>query len=155
MCPNQCNVAREQGSCNLAQGVCVCTSDWTGVDCGTPVANVVNEICDLGVLGSCTPAAYSWVTQANCAIGAAKCPAQLPAGQSCTGDDPSKSEAEPCFPSSATVTKADGTTITIDTLKEGDEIVAATSDGSLTTDTVAIQSSHTVPTALRVALDAH
>ena len=44
----------------------------------------------------------------------------------------------PCFPSTATIAKADGMTVTIDTLKEGDEIVAATADGSLTTDTVSI-----------------
>jgi hypothetical protein len=46
----------------------------------------------------------------------------------------------PCFPSSATVTKADGTPSRIDTLKEGDEIVAATHDGTLTTDTVSLLS---------------
>jgi hypothetical protein len=42
----------------------------------------------------------------------------------------------PCFPSSATVTMADGTTSRIDALKAGDAIIATTIDGTLTTDTV-------------------
>lgn len=46
----------------------------------------------------------------------------------------------PCFPSSATVTMADGTLSRIHTLKEGDEIVAATADGVLTTDVVSFLS---------------
>ena len=49
-------------------------------------------------------------------------------------------EAEPCFPSSSLVTKADGTPSRIDALKEGDEIMAATADGALTTDTVSLLS---------------
>lgn len=48
--------------------------------------------------------------------------------------------ADPCFPSSATVIKADGTSARIDSLKEGDEIVAATADGTLTTDTLTLLS---------------
>ena len=47
---------------------------------------------------------------------------------------------DPCFPSSAIVTKADGTPSRIDALKEGDELVAATADGALTTDTVSLLS---------------
>ena len=136
VCPNQCNMAREHGTCNLASGTCVCTPDWTGVDCGTPVANVLNEICDLGVLGSCTPSSYSWVSETSCSIGSPKCSVTGGDGETCMWPPPSP---QPCFPSTATVTNADdGTTITIDTLKEGDEIVAATADGSLTTDTVSI-----------------
>jgi hypothetical protein len=38
------------------------------------------------------------------------------------------------------VTKADGSTARVDTLEEGDEIVAATADGALTTDTVSLLS---------------
>jgi hypothetical protein len=49
-------------------------------------------------------------------------------------------EELPCFPSAAKVTKADGTPVRIDALKEGDEIVAATADGTLTTDTVSLLS---------------
>ena len=48
--------------------------------------------------------------------------------------------SDPCFPSSAIVTKADGTPSRIDALKEGDEIVAATDDGTLTTDSVSLLS---------------
>jgi len=46
----------------------------------------------------------------------------------------------PCFPSSATVTKADGTVVRLDTLKKGDAIVATTADGALTTDVVSLLS---------------
>ena len=38
------------------------------------------------------------------------------------------------------VTMADGTVVRVDTLKEGDEIVSATVDGALTTDTVSLLS---------------
>jgi len=38
------------------------------------------------------------------------------------------------------VTKADGTSSRVDALKEGDQIVAAATDGSLTTDTVSLLS---------------
>ena len=38
--------------------------------------------------------------------------------------------AAPCFPSKATVMKADGTPIRVDALVEGDEIVATTEDGT-------------------------
>jgi hypothetical protein len=41
-----------------------------------------------------------------------------------------------CFPSSATVTLPDGTTSRVDSLRAGDTIVAATSDGTLITDKV-------------------
>lgn len=49
-------------------------------------------------------------------------------------------EAAPCFPSSAFVTKADGTPVRIDALTEGDEILAATTAGALKTDTVSLLS---------------
>ena len=48
--------------------------------------------------------------------------------------------AAPCFPSSGIVTKADGRPIRVDALKEGDEIVATTDEGKLTTDTVSLLS---------------
>ena len=48
--------------------------------------------------------------------------------------------AAPCFPSKATVVKADGTRMRVDALIEGDEIVATTDDGTLTTDTVSLLS---------------
>ena len=46
----------------------------------------------------------------------------------------------PCFPSSSIVNKADGTPTRLDALKEGDKIVSATAEGSLTTDTVSLLS---------------
>ena len=52
----------------------------------------------------------------------------------------STDDSDPCFPSSATVVKADGTTSRVDALKEGDAIVAATVEGALTTDTVSLLS---------------
>mmetsp|Transcript_46064 Transcript_46064/g.120671 ORF Transcript_46064/g.120671 Transcript_46064/m.120671 type:complete len:646 (-) Transcript_46064:108-2045(-) len=57
-----------------------------------------------------------------------------------TAQGPTADDSDPCFPSSALITKADGTRVTIAELKEGDEIVAATADGSLTTDTVSLLS---------------
>ena len=43
---------------------------------------------------------------------------------------------DPCFPSEALVTMADGTPRRLDALRAGDAIVAARADGTLTTDTV-------------------
>jgi len=48
--------------------------------------------------------------------------------------------SDPCFPSYAMVTKADNTPARVDSLKEGDAIVAATAEGDLTTDTVTLVS---------------
>ena len=57
------------------------------------------------------------------------------------GCSPSSPPAsDPCFPSSSSVSLADGTTKRLDALKEGDEIVAATAEGALTTDTVSLLS---------------
>lgn len=50
-------------------------------------------------------------------------------GDSNNGDNP-------CFPSSATVVKADGTTCRVDELESGDEIAALTKEGIPTTDVV-------------------
>ena len=49
-------------------------------------------------------------------------------------------EEDPCFPSWAIVTLANGQPSRVDALKEGDEIVAADADGVLTTDTVSLLS---------------
>jgi hypothetical protein len=46
--------------------------------------------------------------------------------------------AAPCFPSTATVRLVDGTPKQMDALQEGDEIIAATSDGILTSGTVSL-----------------
>ena len=53
---------------------------------------------------------------------------------------PPPAGAQSCFPSTATVTKADGSVAAIASLKEGDVIVAAVADGTLTTDTVSLLS---------------
>jgi hypothetical protein len=45
-------------------------------------------------------------------------------------------ESNPCFPSTAVVTKADGTTARIEALKQGDAIKVIDREGALTTDTV-------------------
>ena len=47
---------------------------------------------------------------------------------------------KPCFPSSAMVQRADGSAARMDELSIGDEIVAATADGLLTTDAVTLLS---------------
>ena len=48
--------------------------------------------------------------------------------------------AAQCFPSSSKVTLADGKIITLDSLKEGDSIVAADADGAITTGSVSLLS---------------
>ena len=59
----------------------------------------------------------------------------------CVGDGGCEEESDdPCFPSSASVTLADGTVARIDSLKEGDSIVSATDSGALSTDTVSLLS---------------
>jgi len=50
------------------------------------------------------------------------------------------SGSNPCFPSSALVIKSDGTAARIDTLQEGESILATTAFGALTTDTVSFLS---------------
>lgn len=47
---------------------------------------------------------------------------------------------DPCFPSSAKVTLADGQSVRVDALKQGAAIIAATIDGKITTDTISIVS---------------
>ena len=51
-----------------------------------------------------------------------------------------KSDDDPCFPSDATVLKADGNRTTIGQLKEGDAILAVARDGAVTSDTVSLLS---------------
>jgi hypothetical protein len=48
--------------------------------------------------------------------------------------------SNPCFPSNAIVTKADGSLARIDSLKEGDSLLAMTTDGKLMTDSVSLLS---------------
>jgi len=69
------------------------------------------------------------------AIGNSCCPppSPPPASVASTSDDP-------CFPSSAVVTKADGSKVSVNTLREGDAIAAVTANGELTTDTVSLLS---------------
>jgi hypothetical protein len=49
-------------------------------------------------------------------------------------------DSNPCFPSSATVTMSSGASVLIDTLKEGDSVLASTIDGVITHDTVTLLS---------------
>jgi len=49
---------------------------------------------------------------------------------------PGASTNNPCFPGSAMVTLADGTAVRIDQLQKGDLILAATSDGAISTDEI-------------------
>ena len=51
-------------------------------------------------------------------------------------DGTHEDDVDPCFPSEALVTMADGTPRRLDALRAGDAIVAARADGTLTTDTV-------------------
>ena len=54
----------------------------------------------------------------------------------CPPMGPAAGEVAPCFPSSATVVLASGAKRSLDALQSGDEIVVATAEGVLTTDTV-------------------
>lgn len=60
----------------------------------------------------------------------------VPAPNAPPNAPPSSPPPAPCFPSHATVVLADGTPSRIDALKEGDELVVATADGTLSTDIV-------------------
>ena len=51
-------------------------------------------------------------------------------------DGTQEDDGDPCFPSEALITMADGTPRRLDALRAGDAIVAARADGTLTTDTV-------------------
>ena len=51
-----------------------------------------------------------------------------------------KLSKDPCFPSEALITMADGTPRPLSALRAGDAIVAASADGTLTTDTVSLLS---------------
>ena len=64
------------------------------------------------------------------------------AGSCPSGRSPSSpsSYEDPCFPSEALVTMADGTPRRLGALRAGDAIVAARTDGTLTTDTVSLLS---------------
>ena len=67
-------------------------------------------------------------------------PKASPPPKAAASPSPSPPEvlADPCFPSSAIVSKPDGTSIRIDTLKEGDAILALTAEGTLTFDRVSL-----------------
>ena len=56
------------------------------------------------------------------------------------GDHTTSGSGNPCFPSSSRVTLANGQSVRLDALKEGDTIVATAADGSVTTDTVSLLS---------------
>jgi len=59
-----------------------------------------------------------------------------------------------CFPSAGSVTRADGRTARLDELRVGDELIAMTSSGSRTTDTVSVFSlADSATTATFVSLD--
>ena len=94
------------------------------------------------ITGSCAPNIVSQIcASASCRLymtQVALSPIQSPS-TFCPGAGGAAS-SNPCFPSSATVTLADGTPSRIDALKEGDAIVAATDDGAITTDTVSLLS---------------
>mgnify|MGYP000846242772 CR=1 FL=1 len=62
--------------------------------------------------------------------------AQISALKTCKLSKP----ADPCFPSEALITMADGTPRPLSALRAGDAIVAASADGTLTTDTVSLLS---------------
>ncbi len=91
---------------------------------GVCAPNIVSQIC-------ASPSCSLYLNQI--AISQIQSPAHF-----CQGTGAASSN--PCFPSSATVTLADGTPSRIDELKEGDAIVAATDDGAITTDTVSLLS---------------
>ena len=80
-----------------------------------------------GIDALCTPPSPPPLT---CLVDVFACAAS-PSPTSAAADD-----GNPCFPSEALITMADGTPRRLDALRAGDSIVAARADGTLTTDTV-------------------
>ena len=89
-------------------------------------------ISDLTSTSECRPLIDAFLGAANAENPEAAPSSPLP----CPVDD----DDDPCFPSSAMVTMADGTTKAVALLNEGDAIVTATSEGDLATDTVSLLS---------------
>lgn len=67
-------------------------------------------------------------------------PSPSPSPSTSPGEPSPEDSDEPCFPSTALVTKADGGRVPVSALKEHDSIIAATADGALTTDSVSLLS---------------
>ena len=80
-----------------------------------------------GIDALCTPPSPPPLT---CLVDVFACAAS-PSPTSAAADD-----GNPCFPSEALITMADGTPRRLDELRAGDSIVAASAHGTLTTDTV-------------------
>ena len=81
-----------------------------------------------GIDALCTPPSPPSPT---CLVDVFEAQCASPSPTSAAADD-----GDPCFPSEALVTMADGTPRRLDALRAGDAIVAARADGTLTTDTV-------------------
>ncbi|KOO31613.1 amine oxidase, partial [Chrysochromulina tobinii] len=94
--------------------------------------------------GEHTSAAYRGTVHGAFQTGqvAARAVKACSAGSCPSGRSPSSpsSYEDPCFPSEALVTMADGTPRRLGALRAGDAIVAARTDGTLTTDTVSLLS---------------
>jgi len=116
------------GSCTSADGLtcCVCSDP---VNIMTTFNNNPSGVLALlaGADAACLPIADSFNN--NCPSSNPICPGGLPGSNLGSSDNP-------CFPSSAVVTKADGSKVTVDTLRSGDAIVAVTANGELTTGIV-------------------
>jgi hypothetical protein len=96
----------------------------------TPLPTTNTAICALIALDSCSYSNLAGLTYKATFI-----------------PPPAPPESDPCFPSSAMVTKADGRAVRLDALKDGDEIVSATADGVITTDSVSMLLSVAQPEA--------
>ena len=106
---------RTQATCEGAGGT------WTAVTCSSMLTHIPPGV-------TCTTMYQSMLQM-------------TPASTCCSGGAAAdKKKDDPCFPSSALVTKADGMSSRVDALKEGDVIVAATADGALITDVVSLLS---------------
>jgi len=120
------------GSCSTADGYTCCV-------CADPIAILTASInspstvmSTMNSLPACEPIIDSFL--GTCPSQSPTCPNGLP------GSGSSGSSDDPCFPSSARVTRADGSKVTVDALRSGDAIVAVTAKGELTTDTVSLLS---------------
>ena len=119
-----------------------CTTDGNELDPQTPCAGCVDG-ANRNTEALCTADGFNW-NEFRCSE-VADNPETLEAfctivhstvvskGYTCC---PKGSTDDPCFPSTATVTKADGTLSRLDAIEAGDAIVAATAEGILTTATV-------------------
>ena len=106
-----------------------CTPDENSMESYKTKKELENEVCTESV-----------VIKKTCTRDADDICSQITPTKTTCAPIETLNDAADCFPSSASVTKADGTTTLISNLGEGDAILATDTDGKVTTDSVSILS---------------